>query len=164
MSVQLSGCGSRYEKCENNSNPGLELGCSQASRSPSHCSWEAAGTWAKPREGRGQSGRRAELALGALLAEGRQRREAGHSTRLAGKYLEGCFHMYKNSARLLGSVCRGWEGSAGPRPARKPVQTPLTHSFPSPRSTGLLALRDTHRALSPLAHMLIHPSTLHMGT
>lgn len=56
--------------------------------------------------------------LGLCLRKGR---EAGHSTRLVGKYLEGCFHVYKNSARLLGSVCRGWVGRAGPRPARKPV-------------------------------------------
>lgn len=76
------------------------------------------GAGLSPREG---SGRRAGLSRGALLAEGRQGREAGHSSRLAGKYLEGCFPLYKHSACLFGSVCRGWEGRAGPRPAKKPV-------------------------------------------
>lgn len=101
--------------------PESELGCFQPFYSLLLALWEAAGATCRAQPQGGAECRGAELTLGTPLVEGRQGREAGHSTRLAGKYLEGCFHEYKNSARLLGCACRGWEGRAGSRPARKPV-------------------------------------------
>lgn len=97
-SIYLSGCESRYEGAQRvRVNPDLELGCSQSLFPPPYLLGGSGGhsQGSAPEAGAGARGGRAELTHGVTLVEGRQRREAGHSTRLVGKYLEGCFHGIK---------------------------------------------------------------------